>query len=201
MEVNRRTQAERTAATRGALISAGRRLFGEHGYADVGTQAVVDAAGVTRGALYHQFGDKQGLFSAVYDDVEQTMIAEIGERIGGLLDTDPIGALRAATGVALEIFAQPEVQRIGLVDAPVVLGWKEWRARGEDFGFALIEGLLRAAVDAGQIEDQPLRPIAHVAIGALDEAALYVAAADDRDVATVEMTVVLNRVIDAFLIR
>lgn len=195
---SRRTQAERTAATRSALIDAGRRLFGEHGFAEVGTQMLVDAAGVTRGALYHQFGDKRGLFEAVFDDTEKQVIGSIGERVADLAVTDPIGALRAAISVALEVFTEPDVQRIALIDSPVVLGWQHWRGRGETYGFTLIEGLLAAAVERGQIAEQPLHPVAHVALGALDEAALYVAGADDRERAGAEMLVVLNRVVDAF---
>ena len=75
MEVNgrRRTQAERTAATRAVLIDAARALFAEQGFANVSTQAIAAAAGVTRGALYHQFADKTALFTAVYEDVERTV--------------------------------------------------------------------------------------------------------------------------------
>ncbi|AZG46049.1 TetR/AcrR family transcriptional regulator [Gordonia insulae] len=199
MKVNRRTQAERTAATRSALIGAGRALFGEHGYAAVGTQTIVDAAGVTRGALYHQFDDKKGLFTAVYDQVEQDITAEVAERVGELALADPIAALKAGVRVFLERVTDPAVHQISLVDAPSVLGWSEWRARGEEFGFALIEGILAAAIAVGQMADQPVRPIAHVAIGALDESALYVSAADDKDAATAEVLVVLDRIIDSFV--
>lgn len=199
MKVNRRTQAERSGATKAALITAGRKLFGENGYSDVGTQAVVAEAGVTRGALYHHFGDKRGLFAAVFDEVEQSLVADVAAGITELAGTDPVAALHAAIRGALDGFGRPDVQQISLIDAPVVLGWSQWRARGEEFAFAVVEGLLRAAIDAGQMADRPLRPIAHVALGAIDEAALYVAAATDRDRARAEMVEVLDRVIDAFV--
>ncbi|WP_279103743.1 TetR/AcrR family transcriptional regulator [Gordonia bronchialis] len=199
MKVNRRTQAERTSATRAALIGAGRELFGAHGYAEVGTQAIVDAAGVTRGALYHQFDDKKGLFTAVFDGLEQEVVALCAEAMADLAPTDPIAALKLGVRAFLDVFTDPVRHRIGLVDAPSVLGWTEWRARGEQFGFALLEGLIAAAIELGQVPAQPVRPIAHVAIGALDEAALYVAAADDRQQATAEVLVVLDRVIDSFV--
>ncbi|GAC70544.1 TetR/AcrR family transcriptional regulator [Gordonia soli] len=199
MNAARRTQAERTAATRAALIAAGRRLFGEHGYADVGTQAIVEAAGVTRGALYHQFTDKQGLFAAVYTDLEKEITERIAAEVGEIVLDDPVAALRAGIRVFLRAFADPAAHLIGLVDAPAVLGWKEWRDRGEEFGFALVEGLLQAAIAVGQIPDQPTRPIAHVAIGALDEAALFVAAADDTELATDQVVRVMDRIVDSFL--
>ncbi|MDJ0026085.1 helix-turn-helix domain-containing protein [Gordonia alkanivorans] len=198
MKVNRRTQAERTAATRAALIAAGRKLFGERGFADVGTQEIVDEAGVTRGALYHQFDDKKGLFTAVYDAVEQDVVTQIAERSAELAADNPIAALKSGMRLFLELCTEPAVHRITLVEAPSVLGWAQWRARGEEFGFALVERLIQAAIAAGQAVDQPTRPLAHVAIGALDEAALYVAAAQDRDAATAEVAAVLDRIVDSF---
>ncbi|MDH3011229.1 TetR/AcrR family transcriptional regulator [Gordonia alkanivorans] len=198
MKVNRRTQAERTAATRAALIAAGRKLFGERGFADVGTQEIVDEAGVTRGALYHQFDDKKGLFTAVYDAVEQDVVTQIAERSAELAADNPIAALKSGMRLFLKLCTEPSVHRITLVEAPSVLGWAQWRARGEEFGFALVEGLIKAAIAAGQAIDQPTRPLAHVAIGALDEAALYVAAAEDRDAATAEVAAVLDRIVDSF---
>ncbi|OCH82974.1 TetR/AcrR family transcriptional regulator [Gordonia sp. UCD-TK1] len=198
MKVNRRTQAERTAATRASLIDAGRKLFGERGFADVGTQEIVAEAGVTRGALYHQFDDKKGLFVAVYDDVEQSIVAQIAAAVGERAGEDPLAALKAGMRLFLRLCTEPEVHRITLVEAPSVLGWSEWRARGEEFGFALVEGLIAAAIATGQAVEQPTRPLAHVAIGALDEAALYVAAADDREAATEQVTAVLERIVDSF---
>lgn len=198
MKVNRRTQAERTAATRASLIGAGRKLFGERGFADVGTQEIVAEAGVTRGALYHQFDDKKGLFVAVYDDVEQSIVAQIAAAVGERAAEDPLAALKAGMRLFLRLCTEPEVHRITLVEAPSVLGWSEWRARGEEFGFALVEGLIAAAIATGQAVEQPTRPLAHVAIGALDEAALYVAAADDREAATEQVAAVLERIVDSF---
>ncbi|QHD84655.1 TetR family transcriptional regulator [Gordonia sp. JH63] len=198
MKVNRRTQAERTAATRASLIDAGRKLFGERGFADVGTQEIVAEAGVTRGALYHQFDDKKGLFVAVYDDVEQSIVAQIAAAVGERAGEDPLAALKAGMRLFLRLCTEPEVHRITLVEAPSVLGWSEWRARGEEFGFALVEGLIAAAIATGQAVEQPTRPLAHVAIGALDEAALYVAVADDREAATEQVAAVLERIVDSF---
>ncbi|PKZ64564.1 TetR family transcriptional regulator [Gordonia terrae] len=198
MKVNRRTQAERTAATRASLIDAGRKLFGERGFADVGTQEIVAEAGVTRGALYHQFDDKKGLFVAVYDDVEQSIVAQIAAAVGERAGEDPLAALKAGMRLFLRLCTEPQVHRITLVEAPSVLGWSEWRARGEEFGFALVEGLIAAAIATGQAVEQPTRPLAHVAIGALDEAALYVAAADDREAATEQVAAVLERIVDSF---
>ncbi|MEH3155154.1 MAG: TetR/AcrR family transcriptional regulator [Gordonia paraffinivorans] len=202
MEVNdpprRRTQSERNAATRSALLAAARPLFGSAPFAEVATQAIVDAAGVTRGALYHHFGDKKGLFLAVFDEVEGEITEGIAVRVAESGETDPLAAMRLGARVFLEAFVDRVAQTIVLVEAPSVLGWKEWRDRGEQFGMSLVDGLLQAAVATGAIADQPTRPLAHVAIAAIDEAALYVAAADDPDRARAEMLVVLDRLIDSF---
>ena len=93
----RRTQAERSEATRGALIAAARPLFAERGYAGVGTEEIVRAAGVTRGALYHHFDGKRELFEAVYEQIE----AELAERIAaGALSADARGAAGRRCGPA-----------------------------------------------------------------------------------------------------
>jgi AcrR family transcriptional regulator len=195
MEHKRRTQAERSTATRGALVAAARRLFAERGYAAVGTPEVAAAAGVTRGALYHQFADKADLFLAVYEQVEQEVTERIGELVVAAGAHDPLEALTAGADAFLEACAEPEINRIALLDAPSVLGWEQWRAVGLKYGLGLTEAILRAAMDAGRIAEQPLRPLAHVLLGALDEAALYVARAEDPVAAREEMRTVLTGIL------
>ncbi len=197
MEVNRRSQADRTAATKAALKAAARSLFAEHGYGSVGTQAIVAAAGVSRGALYHQFGDKLGLFAAVFDDVEGEAIGQAMQAVAAVEDSDPLAAMLVGFDAIVAALTEPGVSRIALIDAPAVLGWEEWRARGEKYGFAVIEGLLSHAVEIGRIPAQPLRPAAHVLMGAIDESALYVSRADDTDRARREVRNVAARVIAA----
>ena len=191
----RRTQAERTAATRARLLDAGRRLFASDGFAAVPTQAIVDAAGVTRGALYHQFGDKTGLFAEVYEEVERELVATITERIVAAAPTDQLTAMRTGARLFLDACSAPDVHRIGLIDAPAVLGWARWREVGMKYGLGVIEAMLAAAMADGVIPDQPLRPTAHILLGALDEAALFVARAEDRGQALEQMYVVCDRLI------
>jgi AcrR family transcriptional regulator len=191
----RRTQAERTAATRALLIGAGRRLFADKGFAEVSTQAIVAAAGVTRGALYHQFADKVGLFAAVYEEVERDVVADIAREIMQAQPLDPLQAMREGARLFLDRCAAPDVQRIVLIDAPSVLGWDQWRAVGVKYGLGVIEGMLAHAIAEGAIPEQPLRPTAHVLLGALDEAALYVSRAGDRDQARQDMDAICDRLI------
>jgi len=199
MEVNprpRRTQAERTAATRAKLLAASRKLFAVNGFADVSTQEIVAVAGVTRGALYHQFGDKAELFAAVYEDVEAELVAQIATRIAEAAPADHLAAMRTGARLFLDLCSAPDVQRIVLIDAPAVLGWQRWREVGMRYGLGVVEAMLAQAVADGVIPDQPVRPTAHVLLGALDEAALFIARAADQDTAKADMYAVCDRLID-----
>ncbi|KUI27776.1 TetR family transcriptional regulator [Mycobacterium sp. IS-1496] len=192
----RRTQAQRTAETRSRLIAAGRRLFAQQAFADVSTQAIVEAAGVTRGALYHQFTDKSALFEAVYEEVEQELMAEIAGHITAHEPSDQLAAMRAGARLFLERCAAPDIHQIALVNAPAVLGWQRWREIGARYGLGVIEALLTQAVADGAIPAQPVRPTAHMVLGALDEAALYISRAEDAERAREEMYAVCDRLID-----
>jgi AcrR family transcriptional regulator len=184
----------RSEATRQLLVTAARALFGARGYAGVGTEEIVRAAGVTRGALYHQFRDKADLFAAVAEEVE----AEIAERIAagaaGAAD-DPAGALRAGAQLFLEACAEPEVERIILLDAPAVLGWEAWRDLAGRYGLGLVQLALQSAMDAGAIVPQPVVPLAHVLIGALNECALYVARAEDPPAAREQCAAIFDQIV------
>lgn len=170
MNVNR--QASRSASTRAKLIRAARWLFARKGYAAVGTEEIVRRAGVTRGALYHQFAGKQELFLAVYEQVEQELTQRVDSSLGEV--TSPFDAMRAGMRAFLEECRAPEVQRIVLIDGPSVLGWERWREVAERNGLGLIEAVVTAAIEAGEIVALDAGPLAHLLMGALDEAALLV---------------------------
>jgi AcrR family transcriptional regulator len=188
-------QVQRSAITRAALLEAARGLFGERGYAAVGTEEIVRHAGVTRGALYHQFKDKEQLFEAVFEEVEAQTTQRIATEALAAA-TDPVAALRAGARAFLAVCAEPAIERIVLLDAPAVLGWERWRAIGLRHGLGLVAGTVQAGIDAGLIAPQPATVLAHVLIGALDESALYVARAEDPETARAEVLGVLDRMID-----
>jgi AcrR family transcriptional regulator len=191
----RRTQAERRATTRAALVGAARELFAARGYPAVGTAEIVRAAGVTRGALYHHFDGKDDLFAAVFEAVEADLVADLGGVMAALGDAPALDVLTAGLDGALDMALDPGLARIALVDAPAVLGWERWREIGWRYGMGLVETALQAAIDRGEIDPAPARPLAHVILGALDEAALYVARADDPASARAEMSQVLRRLV------
>jgi AcrR family transcriptional regulator len=196
MEIKRRTQEERSAATREALIAAARRLWGLRGYAEVGTPEIAATAGVTRGAMYHQFADKAALFREVVEVVEQDVMARMATVVAGSGATTPADAIRAAVDAWLEVSGDPEVRQLILLDAPSVLGWAEFRDVAQRYSLGMTEQLLTQAIGAGQLARQPVRPLAHVLIGALDEAAMVIATADDPKRVRSETRQVLHRLID-----
>jgi AcrR family transcriptional regulator len=176
----RSLKAEQAEATRAALVDAARTLFAERGYANVGTEEIVRAARVTRGALYHHFTGKDDLFRAVVELVEAELTQRIAEQAADAgAGGDALAALRAGTDAFLDASVEPEVQRILLLDAPAVLGWEAWHEIAERYGLGLTMAVLQAAMDAGAIGERPVRPLAHILIGALDEAAMLVARAAD----------------------
>ena len=196
-----RTQSQRSAATKEALIRAARPLFATEGFAAVGTEAIVRAAGVTRGALYHQFTDKTELFAAVFEVVEAELTARIGEAVDNSGLTDPVELMKLGARTWLDACAEPEAHRIVLVEAPAVLGWIRWREVGLRYGLGMVQSLLSFAMEVGSIRQQPVEPLAHVLIGAIDEAALYVSQAENPDEARAAVLAVLEDLMTAMTAR
>src|SRR3954468_14756691 len=114
------TQSERTEATRTALVAAARPLFGARGYSDVGTEEIVGAAGVTRGALYHHFRDKRDLFRAVFIESETDFVQRVAGAVAGI--EDPYELLVRALDATLDACTDRELARIAFLDGPAVLG-------------------------------------------------------------------------------
>jgi AcrR family transcriptional regulator len=192
----RRTQADRSAATRDALVAAARRLFAAQGFAEVSADSIVAAAGVTRGALYHQFADKTALFEAVLEAVEADIARRLADEAAAAGIADPVEALRRAVRTWLDICVEPEIHRIALIDGPSVLGWAHWREVCQRHVFGLVQALLVHGIELGRIRPLPARALAHALMGAGDEAALYVAEAADRARARAEIIEVLDHLIE-----
>jgi AcrR family transcriptional regulator len=166
-------KAERYEATRAALVSAARTLFAERGFAGTGTQEIVEAAGVTRGALYHHFRDKEALFLAVFESIESELADQLHR--AGLRVEDPLDRLQLGFAAFLNACLEPDVQRIGLIDGPAVLGWDQWHEIDSRYWSGTIEDALQEAVDAKLIDSQPTAPLAQLLLGAASQAALLLA--------------------------
>jgi AcrR family transcriptional regulator len=193
-------KAAQSEATRAALVATARALFAERGYAAVGTEEIVRAAGVTRGALYHHFSGKRELFEAVYEDVERQLVERIAASAISSA-ADPLQALHAGAQAFLDACEDPAVQRIALLDAPSVLGWEQWREIGMRYGFGLVQATVQAAMDAGLIDPQPVQALSHLLLGAIDEGAMLIARADDAGRTREEVGSSVTRLIDALAPR
>lgn len=199
MKRPRRTQADRTAATRTALIRAGRTLFALHGFAGVGTETLVREAGVSRGALYHQFGDKTGLFADVLADIEGNVARDLAAAMLAGDASDFVAAMMRAVDAWLDACESHEVQRVVLIDGPSVLGWARWREICQLHILGLIEAVLAKGVEDGKLHPLPARPLAHILLAIADEAALYVHTGRDRIAARAEIIQIIEPLIRALV--
>jgi AcrR family transcriptional regulator len=172
-----RTKAEQSVATRRKLLSVARRLFATRGYSGTSIDDITRRANVTRGALYHHFSDKGDLFRGVFEEVQD----ELGVKItaAAAAEAKPEKHLEAGLNAFLDACLDRDVQRIILLDAPSVLGWEAWHEADARHGIGMIMTALSAAMDAGYIERQDPEPLAHLTLGALNEAGLAIARADD----------------------
>jgi AcrR family transcriptional regulator len=176
---------EQSLATRAALIKTARRLFARLGYAATDIETVARRTRVTRGALYHHFKDKRDLFSAVFDLEEQKLAQIIGA--AAVTQSGTWDGMLAGCNAFLDACLDPAVQRIVLIDALAVLGWERWREIDARYNLRLVTAALQAAVDQGIIAPGPIDSLAHLLIGALTEAAIFIAHADDKPAARREV--------------
>lgn len=186
-------QAERTEATRALLLRVARRMFVERGYAAVPAEDLVREAGLTRGALYHHFGGKDGLFAALYEQVQREVTARIDAAAEARVDAWE--ALRAGCHAFLECCTDPEVQRIVLLDAPVVLSWEAWREVDVRHGLGSLREGLQMAHESGAVAGDSLEALAHLLLGAMNEAGMWIARAPDPAAALAQARAGLDRLL------
>jgi AcrR family transcriptional regulator len=194
----RRTQAQRRATTTRALLDAARSLFAEKGYHGAAAEEIVRRAGLTRGALYHHFEDKKDLFRVVVDEMEGEIDEEIeaAERAQSSLPEAVMAGYRAFLDAVLD----PEMRRTFFLEGPAVLGW-EWREIDARHAVGKIEEGLEALIAEGFVEPQPVGPLARLINGTLLEAAFFVAASEDPEVARDEVWGAMERLVGSLMRR
>jgi AcrR family transcriptional regulator len=193
-ERGRRTNRERTATTQSALIEAARKLFIEKGYGDTATPDIVSAAGVTRGALYHHFADKQALFRAVVEAEAKAVAGEI-ERAAPDART-ALDALLAGGDAYLEAMRAPGRTRLLLLDGPAVLGRAAMDGIDDRHGNRTLREGLAAAMKAGEIRRLPLEPLTALIGAAFDRAALAIETGMDADAIRLAMHALIAGLLD-----
>jgi len=189
-------QDERSRRTSSRILAEARRLFAEYGFAGVSAEQIVATAGVTRGALYHHFSGKKGLFRAVLNEVQ----TEIEERVKTAVDQaqDPMEMLIAGNNEFLAACLDPGLQRILLTDGPAVLGWEEWRAVDEDHVQGKYRAFLAELMDNGVLRPFPVDALAHIISGAANEAAFWAARAKDPKTALAQAQITMAEMIHSF---
>lgn len=194
--VNRKV--EQGEETRAHLVAVARSLFAERGFAGVATTEIVERAGVTRGALYHHFPSKEDLFRAVWEAVENDLLARVVEQSAA--GSDPLEQIRLGSAAFLDVCLEPDVQQVTLVDGPVVLGWARWQELEARYSLAVVVTGLEAAMEAGLVVRQPSEPLAQVLLAALSHAGLQVARADDPAAARRVYGDVVNRLLASLVL-
>ncbi len=164
--------------SRAAIVNAGREFFGSRGYAHTSLVDIARAAHVTKGAVYHHFGSKQGLFRVVYDAVE--LEAQMRARSEIDLTASPLELIQQVVAAYLDTVLDPIVQRVTLIDAPAVLGPNYMGPMEQQQGFDDFRDFIQAGVDAGQLRTVDSEAITRVIRGACVQAALYIAQAEDQ---------------------
>lgn len=183
VNVPRRTKAE-SEATAAAIVRAARGLYAERGFAGVALEEVAAAAGVTRGAVYHHFSSRRGLFAAVHADVQRAVADAVAAATDGI--ADPTESLVVGSRTFLEASAADDARRVVLVDGPAVLGWSQWRAGDAEHSARLLEEVLAELDAAGRLALPSVAAAAALLSGAMNEVALWVAASADRGRASAE---------------
>lgn len=186
-------RVQRSEATRSALVAAARQLFVRHGYAAVSTTDIARAAEVTRNALYYHFPTKEAVFRAVYEDVE----GRLAERVIPAAQNAPVGPeqLEAGFQAFLDGCLDPSVARISILEAPAALGFSQMREIDNRNYLEALRTALQEAMDRGELRQLPVGPLAAMLIGALDEAALLIASAEDPTAARAEAGAVASALV------
>jgi AcrR family transcriptional regulator len=191
-------RAAQGRATREQLIEVATRLFAERGYEDTSIEAVLAAAGVSRGALYHHFAGKDDLFFAVVQSVGNRVTAEVAEAASGA--PDAFATLQAAALAWINLAGDPVIQRVMLTDGPSVLGWERWRTMDEQQTLGAVRAMLQEISDSGGLAAELVDAFAHMILAALDEIAVVIARADDPEAAMAEGRVAVRELLRRLLV-
>lgn len=170
-------QAERSEASRKAIMKAAMSLFGKRGFTATSIDEIAAEAGLAKGAVYHHFANKQALFEEVLKHTSAALAAEIAIEVAGA--SDVLTMLSRGTQAYFDACARRRYGQIILKDGPAVLGWARWREIDEDHFGRAIPAALTAAMDQGLMERAPIGPLSRLLLGAVTEAATACAASSD----------------------
>ena len=192
---NRVPNETRSKKTVQKVLDVAEKQFSSLGYTSVGTDALLQDVGLTRGALYYHFGSKQGLFEAVVNRVQETIAAEVRRETD--LVTDPWQRFVVGCFTWLDSITNVARQQILLIDAPAVLGWERWLEFDAKHGSQTLAEGLTELVEAGIVEISSTEAMLHLLNGAMNQAALWVAQSPQPEQALVEAKKALERLLSS----
>lgn len=195
MVSGRSRRLEYSESTRQALVDSAVELFTKRGYANTSLDAIAKRARVTKGALYHHFSGKQGLFEAAFDAVETDVL----RRLAALIEQPGDPWQKALDGAReyIRICLEPSYQRIVIHEGPVVMGWERWREAEDHFSFGIIKGTVQQLIAAGLVSEVPVEVTARLLFGALSAAATMIAEADDQKRASAEAGTAIAQILES----
>jgi len=170
-------KVKKGVSTRERIIATARSLFAAGGYAGTSTDLILEQSGVSRGALYHHFENKEALFAAVLEAVEIDVTNATARARGDI--TDPAEALAAGCNAFLDMACDAEVRQIILIDAHSVVGWQKWREIESRYGFGRVKQAMTAIAAAGRIPAESAEMFAHITLASLLEIAFVIARSPD----------------------
>lgn len=181
-EVVKNQKVAQGLRTRQRILEVARDLFGSQGYSATTTTEIVQAAGVTRGALYHHFRDKQDLLRAVFERAEEEISERVAQAAASAGD-DLYAATLAAWDAVLDTALDMQLTRVRVIEAPAVLPWEEWHGTQARFALASLEGFVELLNAAGLADPPAPLPLAVLLMGSASEATAVIANADDPQAA------------------
>ncbi|WP_010273183.1 TetR/AcrR family transcriptional regulator [Paenibacillus senegalensis] len=189
-----RRSREETNETIHTLLQIAQQHFTKRGYSAVVLEEVAQAAGMTRGAVYHHFRSKKGLFQHVLEAV-QVIIGQHVEK-EAMKSDDPWEQLHLGCRGFLEAAVEPHHRRIVLIDGPAVLGWETWRRLDEQNSMSHLREQLAMMQEQRLLKPMPLDALTHFLSGALNESALWIAESEDIAAAMRQSMDVLNAILE-----
>ncbi|KZE52816.1 transcriptional regulator [Brevibacillus parabrevis] len=196
MKVSKAQQRQETMAK---LLEIAREHFSTQGYAHAATEDMVKEAGLTRGALYHHFGNKEGLFRAVLESVQK----EIAEQVEteAAKSQDPWEQLLNGCLAFVTSAVEHRNRRILLIDGPSVLGWEAWRKMDEEHSMQLLQAQLQSMAEQGYLAAVPIEALTHLLSGAMNEAALWIALMPDQAHSLEQMTKAMTLMLEGYRVK
>jgi AcrR family transcriptional regulator len=191
-------RAQYSASTKRALIEVATTQFSEHGYGGTSLDAIVAGARVTKGALYHHFSGKQGVFEAVFSKVEDDASKTIKAALRG--SNDPWEKARAGLRAFLTVVQEPTYQRIVIQDGPAILGYERFREQEERSSFGIVQDIVGSVLEAStyELDEAMKQTFSRIFFGAMSAAGESVTTAEDPGQAVARIEAAILFILEGF---